>query len=478
MFSATNIHYEISERSKAISCGGIGLMYKLAVDCGLRDAIDEDLHLLKVHLPYHESDHVLNIAFNLLAGGARLDDIERLRNDENYLNALGARRIPDPTTAGDFCRRFEVNDVWALMNSINEVRLGIWSLQPKEFFNEAVIDVDGTLTGTTGECKEGMDISYNGVWGYHPLVVSLANTNEVLFLANRSGNRPSHEGAADYLDQSIVLCRQGGFREVTLRGDTDFSLTKHLDRWDSADVRFVFGYDSTKNLQAIADCLPETAWQRLERPEKYEVKTKPRSRPDNVRERIVQERKYTNLKLNGEDVAEFSYKPTACSKTYRMVVLRKNISVQRGEECLIDEIRYHFYITNDGVGPASFIVFDANQRCNQENLIAQLKDVRALHAPVNGLVSNWAYMVMASLAWTLKSWLALILISNPLWKEQHEKEKERMLRMDFRGFVNSFMLIPTQIVRQGRKIIYRVLTCLPDLQLFFRAWKSLEVLQT
>src|SRR6185369_8133176 len=118
------------------------------------------------------------------------------RQDENYLDALGARRIPDPTTAGDFCRRFDRDSVFTLLDLIDDTRRVAWAGQPDHFFNQAKIDMDGTLVGTTGECKKGMDIAYEGTWGYHPLVVSLANTREVLRLVNRSGNRPSEDEAA------------------------------------------------------------------------------------------------------------------------------------------------------------------------------------------------------------------------------------------------------------------------------------------
>ena len=59
-----------------------------------------------------------------------------------------------------------------------------------------------------------MDIAYDGTWGYHPLVISLANTGEVLSLVNRPGNRPSHEGAAEQVDLAILLCREAGFRRI------------------------------------------------------------------------------------------------------------------------------------------------------------------------------------------------------------------------------------------------------------------------
>src|SRR5262249_42462038 len=162
------------------------------------------LVLLKIHLPYHESDHVLNFAYNALCEGTCKEDIELRRNDAAFLDALGARRIPDPTTAGDFCRRFDEGDIRSLQGAFHETRHQAWARQSDTFFAQAIIDVDGTLVGTTGSCKEGMDISYKGTWGYHPLVVSLANTGEVLSIVNRPGNRPSHEGAAAEIDRAVA----------------------------------------------------------------------------------------------------------------------------------------------------------------------------------------------------------------------------------------------------------------------------------
>jgi hypothetical protein len=208
---------------------------------GLDQAINERLDLLKVHLPYHESDHVLNIAYNLLAGNTRLEHLELLRTDEAYLDALGASRIPDPTTAGDFCRRFDEQQIDTLQEVFNEARIKVWQEQPDDFFDVAIIDADGTAVETTGQCKQGMDISYKNQWGYMVQVLSLANTGEPLYVVNRPGSRPSHEQAFRYFDWTVTLCRRAGFRKVRLRGDTDFSQTEHLDRWHAEGVQFVFG---------------------------------------------------------------------------------------------------------------------------------------------------------------------------------------------------------------------------------------------
>ena len=459
MFKASNIHYELSDRDRGLAVGGIGAMHRLARHVGLIEEIDERLALLKVHRPYHESDHVLNIAYNVLCGGQRLEDIELRRNDEVYLDALGAQRIPDPTTEGDFCRRFSRWDIESLQSAINESRLRVWQRQPREFFDEAVIEADGTLVPTQGECKEGADFNYKGEWGYHPLVVSLANTQEPLFLDNRSGNRPSSEGAAKRFDQALALCRRAGFRWVTFRGDTDFSQTTHLDRWDDEDrVRFVFGFDAKQNLIDRAETLKKSAWRPLERPPKYEVRTKPRRRPANVKESKVIEREFENIRLDSEHVAEFAYSPTHCRKTYRMIVLRKNLTISKGEQRLFDKVRYFFYLTNDTAAPAWQIVREANQRCGQEQLISQLKGgVRATSMPVDNLVSNWAYMVMATLAWSLKAWFALLLPENGRWADRRRREKTGVLKMEFRTFLNAFMRMPAQLVRAGRRTIFRLL---------------------
>ena len=365
VLAARNIRYEVADRAQAVGCGGIGAIHLLARHIGLIDAIDAEVRVLKRHLPYHESDHVLSLAYNILAGGTCIEDLELRRTDEVFLDAMGAQRIPDPTTAGDFCRRFETEtQVLTLMEAIHQTRLKVWKQQEPAFFTQAIVDADGTIAPTTGECKEGMNLSYDGQWGYHPLLISLANTKEPLYLLNRSANRPSHE----------------------------------------------------------------------------------RARPDNVKERVVREKGFKNFVLQWEDVAEFGHRPDKCEKAYRIIVLRKRISVEAGREKLFEEYRYFFYITNDRLGTPEQVVFLANDRCDQENLIAQMKNgVRAMRNPLDNLYSNWAYMICASLAWTLKSWCGLLLpIAPGRYEGRHREQKRKLVRMEFKGFLNALMRLPVK----------------------------------
>ena len=470
-----NIAYELSQRTKATGHGGIGAIAKLIRHVGLAGEIDSSLDLLKLHKPYHESDHVLNIAYNALCGGQRLQDIEARRCDRVFLDGLGTESLPDPTTAGDFCRRFDAASIIALQKAINRARLKVWRRQPDSFFEQpAVIDADASIVPTDAQTKEGMDIAYNGIWGYSALLVSLANTKEPLFLGLLGANRPSHEGVVDYYDRAIALCREAGFTQVRLRGDTDFSLTAEFDRWDTDGVRFVFGYDARANLIETAQSSDAEIYHELVTRTERQIATTARARPRNVKDAIVRERNYKTLRQTAEDVVEFSYRPGKCKRDYRVLALRKNISVERGENVLFSQYRYFFYITNDPDMTADEVIDQARQRCNQENLISQLKSgVRALHAPVNTLNANWAYMTIAALAWSLKAWCALLLPVIPRWAERHHEQRRRLLTMDFRTFQTAFIEIPCQIITTGRQVRWRILTYNPWLAAFLRLTDTL-----
>ena len=465
VMAGRNIHYEVSAKTQGIGVGGIGAFHQLAQRVGLIKGIDARLRLLKIHLPYHESDHVLNLAYNILVGGMRMEDIELRRQDAGFLDALGASRIPDPTTSGDFTRRFGEDDIGVLMNVINEARQRVWKDKVGGLLEDALIDIDGTVARTLGECKGGMEFNHTGVWGYHPLIVSLSNTKEVLYLVNRPGNVVSHEGCPEWIDRAIDLVKPYAQR-VTLRGDTDFSLTRHLDRW-SEKVDFVFGMDACTGLVKRANAVPETDWTVLERKAKYTVKTESRRKPLNVKEPIVVEREFKNVKLMSEWVAKIRYRPARCAKTYDLVILKKNLSIEKGEQVLFDDIRYFFYITTRADLTPAEVVELANQRGDQENVIEQLKNgVNAMRMPVNDLLSNWAYMVIAALAWNLKAWFAMMI---------PDRQKGRVvLKMEFRRFLNNFIRLPCQIIRQGRQIIYRLLSYNPWMSDFLKTWEVIR----
>jgi hypothetical protein len=198
--------------------------------------------------------------------------------------------------------------------------------------------------------------------------------------------------------------------------------------------------------------------------------TEPRRRPERVKEQIVVQKGYLNKKLMAEHVSDMTYQPNQCERKHRLVILRKNISVQKGERALFDEVRYFFYLSNRWDLTVEQIVSLANGRGDQENVIEQLKNgVNAMRMPVDDLVSNGAYMVMAALAWNLKAWYGLLV-------PDRERGLE-LVRMEFRRFLHAIILLPVQIIRAGRKIIYRLLGYNGWLKDFFATWQRLQKLE-
>jgi Transposase DDE domain group 1 len=470
VMGAGNLIYQMGDKVRAIAAGGIGLVEQLVESIGLRALLDARVDLFKQHRPYHESDHILTMAYNLLCGGQTIEDIERLRTDVTFLDAVGAQRLPDPTTAGDFLRRFATEDrVAALMEAQNDARLRVWKAQPSRFRERAVIDVDGTIVSTTGKQKEGTDFAYNGAYGYGPLILSLANTNEVLYTVNRAANRPSHDGAIPWMKKAVELVTVGGFRKILLRGDTDFSLTAHFATWSAEGVQFVFGMDANREFVDRAEALEDEAWTVLKRPKKYAVKTEPRSRRRDYKDTVIRMREMKKLRLAAESWAEVLY--TKKGRNYRMIVLRKNISVTRGEDKMGDEIRYRFYVTNVPAEEMSApdVIYQSNARCNQENVIKQLKSgVQAMRMPAGDLVANWAYMAIATLAFNLKAWMGLLL--------PKREGGAQLTRMTFPRFVHLLILIPAQIKKGGRHLVFRLLSYTRWVQLILQGSMRLRKL--
>ena len=469
MIRPTNTRLELVERQQAVACGGIAAIMQLIKTTGLRASLNDAARVFKMHLPYDEADHIFNIALNLLAGGTCLDHIEHRRNDEAYLDALGAVRIPDPTTAGDFCRRFSQQQLRMVMQGINNARQRVWKQQEDSFFDVATIEADGTTVETDGEKKQGIGLNYKGQWGYHPLVITLAQTQEVLYLVNRSGNRPSHESSAFFLDLAIDQCRKAGFRKIVLRGDTDFSSTEHLDRWNEGGVKFILGFDANKKLTEIAENLAKTSWKPLQRASSPTPPERARAKRENAKEAFVVAKGYENQKLQAESYAEFEYRPGKCKRSYRMVVVRKEIDVTRGQQLLFSKDKYFFYITNESTdeAPARDVISGANRRCNQENTISQLKACGALSAPLDNLDSNGAYMLFASLAWTLKLWSGMLIRvkGNEPQKRVRREARSRIIKMEFWTYMNSLILLPAQVVRTARQRVFRLLTYRPSVDL-------------
>jgi Transposase DDE domain group 1 len=461
VISKRKSQYEMSDKVSAIHCGGIGIINELVNAFHLPGKINEKIKLLKRHSPYHESDHILNMTYNIICGGRNLEDIELLRNNVAYMNSLGTKRIPDPTTAGDFLRRFKKDDISKLMEVENDITVEVWkNTRRRGDSDHGIIDVDGTIQETYGECKEGMDMSYKGKWGFSPLIITEATSGAHLYLVNRSGNKLSQEGSGEWIDKSIDVVKRA-FKKTYLRGDSAFSLTRKFDEWNKREVEFIFGYDNIGKLVEKAEEIRAFQWQILDRPVKENKSGKERRKKERVKESRVREREYRNITTVGEYVSEFTYKPVKCKKEYRVIALKKILEESKGQQYLFENSRYFFYITNIKDKTPEELIRFIRGRCNHENKIEQLDNgIHALKMPAAEFNANWAYMAICMLAWNVKSWLGLHI---PDADKKHE-----IISCEFKSFQNRVINIPCQILKTGRRITFRFLNYNPWIEILLK----------
>ena len=461
LLGALPIRYELADRTRVVSMGGLGLIHQVVMKLQLPALLNGAVPVLHRHLPYWESDHILALCYSALTGGKPLQDLQRLRQDEVVLDALGVKRLPAPSTVGDFLRRFtSPRLILRLQEAINPARVKVWQRQPGAFRQQATLDVDGTLMATDAECMEGIDYcAYKQLWGYGPLLITLAESREVLYVVNRSAAAPSHQDAPLWIERALDLVGPV-FEKVWLRGDTDFSLTRYFDGWD-ARAFFIFGVDAMPHLVDLAQAVAEHEWTPLIRPARYEVQTHGRRSPPQIKAQRIRQRGFEELHTLAEDVVSVPYRPGQCTKTYRLLILRKHLQRRQGGQVLGEEHRYFFYITNEPTQPTDDLVLFYDQRADQENTIAQLKSgLPAFHAPTHDFLANWTYMVIATLAWNLKAWYGLLL--------QEPALRQQVVRMEFKQFLQRFLQVPCQIIRQGRYLIYRIVHFTLDTPTFLK----------
>lgn len=437
------------ERGEATAYGGLSLAAALVRRLGIDRALDQALDLLHSHRPFTESDHVLTHVYNLFVGGTCIEDIGHLQASDPVRRMLGAVRIPDPTTAGDFLRRFEAESLRALDGAIDVGQEGVWRRRyGRKKVGRAIVDLDSHVHPVYGDQKQGADFSYKGPLAYHPLVISLAETQECLRLINRPGNTPSAEGAEAQLEELFPwLLRR--FRQVVVRGDAAFCNQKIFDVCEAHGQYFAVVSPAQLNFEALADAVPESAWKPYRSPgERARSAQRPsrcRRRRPNLRRRLARQRGKRDLKLERQWVAEIPYRPERSRQTYRLVIRRQRIEEhQQGE--LFELWRYRYVMTNLPPSTSTRGVVDLTyQRCDQENIIEQLQHgIAGMRMPTGELLSNAAFLTSARLAHNLKAWLAQLVLPR------------ETMRWEWKRFRHAFVYVAARVLRQSRQIHVRI----------------------
>jgi hypothetical protein len=437
------------ERGEATAYGGLSLAAALMRKLGVPGALDQALRLLQSHRPFTESDHVLTHVYNLFVGGTCIEDIGHLQSSEPVRRMLGAVRIPDPTTAGDFLRRFDEGSLSALDGAIDRGQEAVWRQRyGRRKVDRALVDLDSHVHPVYGDQKEGADFSYKGPLAYHPLVISLAETQECLRLINRPGNTPSAENAEKHLDALFPLLLRR-FRQVVVRGDSAFCNQKVFDACDAQGQAFAVVSPTQPNFEALAEALPESAWKPYrgpgERAQRARPSTRRRRRRPNLRRRLARQRGKHDLQLERQWIAEIPYRPQRSATTYRLVIRRQRIEEHHQGE-LFELWRYRYVLTSLPRSSSTQDVVDLTyQRCDQENVIEQLQyGIAGMRMPTGSLLANAAFLTCARLAHNLKAWLAQLALPR------------ETMRWEWKRFRHAFVYVAARILRQSRQIHVRI----------------------
>jgi len=416
------VRVQIQERGEITPYGGLSLAHDLAMRLGIDRDINHSMELLRLHLPYFNSDHLLTHVYNQYVGGSCIEDIAHLQHSDAIKHLTGACRIPDPSTAGDFLRRFNRSNLRAFQQVIDRAREKVWRQMPNSRKRVATIDMDSTIKPVYGECKQGADFSYTGKWSYHPLLLTLAETRELLRTLNRSGNAVSADGATAALKEVLPMVKRH-FGKVYVRGDSAFYQKAIIAQCVRNHVGFALVMDSYANLIAMAENLPESAWKPFsahaaQKAARTDPRRKTRRKRERVRRRKAQERGYKTLATTDQWAAEFNYtlRPALeefglVGSTFRVVVKRQLVETSQGQELLYTDYVYRFIITNipRSEMDAGEVLRFAYGRCDQENIIEQAKNgIAALRMPTGELLANAAFLMAGQLAWCLRAWLSLL----------------------------------------------------------------------
>lgn len=433
------------EESDSTAYGGLALATALSASLRIPQRIDEKLDLLRIHLPYHESDHVLTHVYNLFIGGECSEDIANLQLSEPIRRMLGTRRIPDPTTAGDFLRRFGQGAIDDLNDVCDELHKEVWRrTHGRKKSPMLTIDLDSHVHPIYGNQKEGADYTYKGTYGFHPFVITIPETHECLRIVNRSGNVTSADGAAAEVEKVFPMLT-GLAKRILVRGDSAFASQELYDACERHGHYFAFVSPKHGNFDALAMRIPEEAWTPFESGQPTTPLRKQRARREDLRRKKARARKKRDLKLLKQDIAEIPYQPARSAKSYRLIIRRQQIEEATTQGQLFIVWRYRYVITNL---PESYTAEEAvrltYKRCDQENVIEQLQHgIAAMRMPTGDFLANSAFLVCARIAHNFKAWLALLALPR------------ETLRWHWKRFRQAFVTISARVVRSARQVLVR-----------------------
>lgn len=460
------LQLEANESPKMTPYGGLALVLAFLKRFRVAERIDSEVSVLKQYQPYHESDHILAQALNLYIGGTCLEDLSNLQHGEALRRMVGACRIPDPTTAGDFLRRFDERtnpgSVEAVRRVIDEVQCAVWKATAKrtkrdkgrhssQKAGEALeaIDMDAHIKKVYGVQKEGADFSRDKRWSFKPLLISKAGTGECLAVRNRSGNVKDPTGAAEALDEVLRYARPHLGKHVVVRGDSAFDQQDIRKTCEQHNVYTAIVGRSNDDRMTTALLLSEEDWKpfrtraaRVADERRGSPGYRSRRKKPNLKRKRARERGYKDKRLITQWVAEVPCRPAGADKPYRMIIRRKLIEESQGQEILFHNYEYSFIITDvpESIASTEDAVDLTYERCDHENVIEQMgSGISCWRMPVREFDGNRAWLEIARLAWNLAKWIALLALP------------DEVVRWEWKRFRHAFVYLAAEVVKRSRQ---------------------------
>ncbi len=442
---------EQSEKIDITANSGLFLVAELIKQM---DIIEKFAHLnIFLRQNIGEAVHILALVINQFTGGEAISDTKYVKDDGALRAIFGDIHIPAPHTSGDFLERFT-------KETAEKLRKIIWKMQEKylkklskRYHRRIMISLDSSLYEVYGNCKQNSSQSYKHIFGFHPLLLHIHNTGELLDIIFRSGSDFTSTGAAKMLGDNIIRLKPY-FDEIILLADAGFYEKAIIDVCENEKTKIKFIITSELN-NPIRQNLssPDLKWgEPKKQTEEATPEVKHRdSHTFNYRLQALKDalkKQGKALKTRGPlEVAEFKHTVAAWKKKFRFVykrqlIMRQDLSTQSDLFEATEEYFYHGYVTNIYDKSIEQIIALIDSRGHQENFIKDFKrGLGTVHIPTKHFYGNYAYFLISMLSWNLKCWLLYVI--------------EPELQIHWKRFRYLFVKVGAQIIKSGRYVIIR-----------------------
>lgn len=449
--SIPNFRIEQSKRMDITANSGLFLIAELIKKINMMEKL---AHLnIFSRKKIDEAVHILALIINQFTGGEAINDTKNVKGDGALCSIFGDIHIPAPHTSGDFLERFTEETTERLREIIHKMQKKYLKKLSRRLHRKIVISQDSSIYEVYGNCKENSSQGYKNIFGFHPLLLHIHNTGELLDIVFRTGSDFTSTGAAEMLEDNILRLKPY-FDEIILLADSGFYEKAMIDVCENDETKIEFIITSELNnpiRQNLTD--PELEWKEPEKPtEEANPEVKHRdSHTFNYRLQALKDalkKRGKALKIRSEvEVAEFDHTVAAWGRTYRFVYKRQlikkyDLSQQVDVFENTDEYFYHGYVTNINGQSIEEIIHLIDSRGHQENFIKDFKHgLGTVHIPSKHFYGNYAYFLISMLSWNLKCWLL------------YEIEPE--LKIHWKRFRYLFVKVGAQIIKSGGYVIIR-----------------------